>query len=61
MIPLRPFATAAIALLALTLPAWAEDFPQGPKAPPPEPLPEAVCDTARPDAGDWLVGNWVAP
>jgi hypothetical protein len=41
--------------------AWAEDLPQGPKAPPPEPLPEAACDTAKPDSGDWLLGRWVAP
>ncbi len=61
MIPLRQFAAAFVALIALALPALAEDLPQGPKAPPPEPLPEASCDAAKPDSGDWLVGRWVAP
>ncbi|TAN63050.1 MAG: hypothetical protein EPN20_10275, partial [Magnetospirillum sp.] len=48
-------------MIALGLPAWADDLPRGPKAAPPEPLPEATCDTARADTGDWLVGRWVAP
>lgn len=54
---------AALALAALlsTTPAWADDLPQGPKAGPPEPLPEPQCDTAQLDRGDWLLGRWVAP
>jgi hypothetical protein len=46
---------------ALAFPAQAQDLPQGPKAPPPDPLPDAICDTTRPDGGDWLVGRWVMP
>ena len=51
----------AALLLAAALPAAAEDLPQFPKVGPPEPLPEAPCDTARPSTGDWLLGRWVAP
>ncbi|RAU23502.1 hypothetical protein CU669_03980 [Paramagnetospirillum kuznetsovii] len=47
--------------MVLSVPALAEDLPQGPKAPPPEPLPEAICDTSKADAGNWLLGRWVAP
>ncbi|EME70218.1 hypothetical protein H261_09172 [Paramagnetospirillum caucaseum] len=54
-------AALALCCLLAAAPTWAEDLPQGPKAPPPEPLPDAPCDTARPDSGDWLVGRWVAP
>ncbi|MBI3446992.1 MAG: hypothetical protein HY055_16910 [Magnetospirillum sp.] len=51
-----------LACLAAACPALADEgLPQGPKAPPPEPLPEAACDTAKPDSGDWLLGRWVAP
>jgi len=39
-------------------PAWSQDLPQGPKLGPPSGLPEAPCDTARPDSGDWLLGTW---
>ncbi|HSV29500.1 MAG TPA: hypothetical protein VLL76_08070, partial [Candidatus Omnitrophota bacterium] len=50
------------ALLALfAFPAAAEDLPQFPKAGPPQPLPEASCDTALPNNGEWLVGRWVSP
>jgi hypothetical protein len=49
------------ALMLAAVPAAAEDFPRSPKAGPPEPLPEAACDTAKPDAGAWLQGRWVAP
>ena len=59
--PLRLFTALSVALIALGLPAFAEDLPQGPKAPPPEPLPEASCDATKADSGDWLVGRWVAP
>jgi len=62
MPPLRPFCLALVAVFALAMPALAdEDLPQGPKMTPPEPLPEPICDTAKPDTGDWLVGRWVAP
>jgi hypothetical protein len=51
------------AFCVLAVPALADDDapPQGPKAPPPEPLPEPICDVAKPDGGDWLLGRWVAP
>jgi hypothetical protein len=54
---------AALALCCLfaASSAMAQDLPKGPKAPPPEPLPDATCDTAKADSGDWLVGRWVAP
>lgn len=59
---MRPLAALAAVLIALSLPAFADDLlPQGPKAPPPDPLPEVSCDAAKADAGDWLVGRWVAP
>jgi hypothetical protein len=54
-------AALALCCLLISAPALAEDLPQGPKAPPPEPLPDATCDTAKADSGDWLVGRWVAP
>jgi len=50
-----------VAALLLAVPAWAEDLPQGPKAAPPEPLPEPQCDVSKPSNGDWLLGRWVAP
>ncbi|CAA7616271.1 conserved exported hypothetical protein [Candidatus Terasakiella magnetica] len=51
-----------LAALACAAPAWAADeLPQGPKAPPPEPLPEAICDTSIASTGEWLLGRWVAP
>ena len=61
MTPLRHIAILSAFLLAFGLPALAEDLPQGPKVAPPEPLPEAECDTAKSDTGEWLVGRWVAP
>ncbi|CAA7616458.1 conserved exported hypothetical protein [Magnetospirillum sp. LM-5] len=53
----------AICLTAMLLavPALAQDLPQFPKAGPPEPLPEAICDTTIANNGEWLVGRWVAP
>ncbi|KIL97089.1 hypothetical protein CCC_00150 [Paramagnetospirillum magnetotacticum MS-1] len=54
-------AALALCCLLTAVPALAEDLPQGPKAPPPEPLPDAICDIAKPDSGDWLLGRWVAP
>ncbi|MCR6630025.1 MAG: hypothetical protein NVV74_08220 [Magnetospirillum sp.] len=57
---MRPaFALAAI-LLAAT-PALAQELPQFPKIAPPEPLPEASCDTSLANNGEWLLGRWVAP
>jgi hypothetical protein len=50
----------AVALL-LAAPAAAQELPQGPKAGPPEPLPEAACDVGLPNNGAWLLGRWVAP
>lgn len=53
---------AAFALaLTLAFPAAAEDLPQFPKIGPPEPLPEAACDTRQANDGAWLLGRWVAP
>lgn len=51
----------AVLSLVAAMPAAAENLPQFPKIGPPEPLPEAACDTALPNNGDWLVGRWVAP
>lgn len=56
---MRPLLLLAV-LLAAT-PALAEDLPQFPKIGPPEPLPEASCDTALANNGEWLLGRWVAP
>lgn len=47
--------------LGAAAPAWAQDLPQFPKVGPPEPLPEASCDTTLANGGDWLLGRWVAP
>ncbi|ARJ64420.1 hypothetical protein WV31_01270 [Magnetospirillum sp. ME-1] len=58
---MRRAALALCCLFAAIPAALAEDLPKGPKAPPPEPLPDAPCDTAKADSGDWLVGRWVAP
>ena len=58
---MRHLAFLSAVLFAVSLPVLADDLPQGPKAAPPEPLPEAECDTAKPDNGEWLVGRWVAP
>ena len=49
-----------LALLAAT-PAMAQELPQFPKIAPPEPLPDAMCDTSAATTGDWLIGRWVAP
>lgn len=59
-----PMVLAALfvaAVLQVAGPAAAEDFPRSPKIGPPQPLPEAGCDTARSDSGAWLQGRWVAP
>lgn len=57
-----PLLRLAAVLSLLSAPALAEDdFPQSPKIGPPEPLPEASCDTAQKDGGQWLLGRWVAP
>lgn len=55
----RPLILAFL-LLAAT-PAMAQDLPQFPKVAPPEPLPDAICDTTHASTGDWLIGRWVAP
>lgn len=50
--------------LCLAVPAaaaLAEDLPQFPKIGPPQPLPDATCDTGLANDGDWLIGRWVAP
>jgi len=36
-------------------------MPQFPKIRPPQPLPEAICDTGRASGGEWLLGRWVGP
>ena len=59
--PLRKFFSLTALLMALSMPVLAEDLPQGPKAKPPEPLPEPICDATKPDAGNWVLGRWVAP
>lgn len=51
----------SLAALVLAAPALAQDLPQFPKIAPPEPLPEAICDTALANNGEWLLGRWVAP
>lgn len=50
-----------LALLLAATPALADDLPQFPKVAPPEPLPEASCDTTLANNGEWLLGRWVAP
>ena len=53
-----------VVILALTLlaaPALAQELPQFPKIAPPEPLPDAICDTRLANNGEWLLGRWVAP
>ncbi|MGE5547710.1 MAG: hypothetical protein ACM33T_12485 [Solirubrobacterales bacterium] len=57
---MRPVLTALL-LAALALPAAAQELPKFPKAAPPEPTPDPICDTAKPSGGDWLLGRWVAP
>lgn len=57
---MRPLITA-LAVLLLAAPVAAQDLPQGPKAGPPEPLPDAACDTGVASDGAWLLGRWVAP
>jgi hypothetical protein len=52
---------APLALLLAAAPALAQELPQFPKVGPPEPLPEAFCDTKQPNSGEWLLGRWVAP
>lgn len=55
-------AAVLLAALLTSAPAWADDaLPQFPKLGPPSPLPEAACDTALANNGEWLVGRWVAP
>ncbi|MBC7951299.1 MAG: hypothetical protein H7Z12_05670 [Rhodospirillaceae bacterium] len=51
----------AALLAAAPAMALAQELPQFPKIAPPEPLPDAICDTAKPNDGQWLVGRWVAP
>lgn len=51
----------AALLMVAALPALAQPLPQFPKAAPPEPLPEPICDTALANNGAWLLGRWVAP
>ncbi|WP_245651108.1 hypothetical protein [Paramagnetospirillum marisnigri] len=58
---MRTLLSLACLLAALASPSLAQDLPKGPKAPPPEPNPEPICDTAAPSSGDWLMGRWVAP
>ena len=58
---MRQIVVISLALIAFSLPVFAADLPQGAKAPPPEPLPEASCDATKANSGDWLVGRWVAP
>lgn len=63
---IRPAAALLTVLLAsaITFPAMAGDddqLPQFPKVAPPEPLPEASCDTSAANDGGWLLGRWVAP
>lgn len=53
--------TAFALALTLAFPAAAQDLPQFPKIGPPEPLPEATCDTGLANDGAWLLGRWVAP
>ena len=57
---MRRFAAAAVLMLA-AWPALGQELPKFPKARPPQPLPEATCDVDKADAGDWLLGGWVAP
>jgi hypothetical protein len=53
---------ALIFVLALAAaPAFAQELPQFPKVAPPEPLPDAICNTSLPNNGEWLLGRWVAP
>lgn len=52
---------AAGTLAPLAAPAAAQELPHFPKASPPQPLPDPPCDAARPDGGDWVIGNWVGP
>lgn len=60
---MRPAMRFAVILAALVaaVPAWAQELPQFPKIAPPEPLPEAICDTTLANNGEWLLGRWVAP
>jgi hypothetical protein len=54
----------AALLVAAPLAAHAQELdrlPQFPKIGPPDPLPEATCDTAQASSGAWLLGRWVAP
>ncbi len=58
---IRPWMIAA-ALVLLPVMVRADDgLPQFPKVGPPEPLPEAQCDTAAASDGGWILGRWVAP
>jgi hypothetical protein len=51
----------ACCLLAVAPALADDDFPRSPKIGPPDALPEANCDTAKPSTGDWLLGRWVGP
>lgn len=61
MSPTMRLAPVLAALLLAAAPAMAQELPQFPKAGPPEPLPEASCDTGLANNGEWLLGRWVAP
>lgn len=50
-----------LALMLAAAPAAAQELPQFPKIAPPEPLPEATCNTTLANNGEWLLGRWVAP
>ncbi len=62
---MRALALVVLALLSAGTAFAAEDdggnLPQFPKIRPPQPLPEAACDTTLANNGDWLLGRWVAP
>jgi len=62
---MRRLALQSALLAALIIPVHAQEdldrLPQFPKLGPPDPLPEASCDTAEANGGGWLLGRWVAP
>jgi len=58
---MRHLAAFAALVVAAASPVGAQELPQFPKAGPPQPLPEASCDTSLANNGEWLLGRWVAP
>ncbi len=52
---------AILAGAILVVPAVAEEFPQGPKAGPPSPLPHLMCDSLKAKDKTWLRGIWRTP